>query len=271
MSSRAPAANGAARQRDSRLTLRHNPIGLVCSASLWRSVGYLGSYLVAGSVLFVVGLSAGIIAAGLGITVIAVPLLIAAAEVIRGCAGAERAMLGQAFTEPVRANYPASSGGGLWTQARARWGAGTTWRDLACVVGLWPALLTLTAGVLAIWGTLGAGITLPLWYSRAPALCVGVCGSEAGHGLMIGYYPNGLHGAGHHGLLVDTLPAVLVAAAVFAVAFLLFNYVLVAAARLHAGAVRALLRTPADPLAPAKAVLAGPGPIGPLVGDRLTR
>jgi hypothetical protein len=271
MSTLRPAgAKRLSRQSDSRLTLRHNPIGLIFSASLWRSAGYLGSSLLVGSLLFAVGLGTSIIAAVLGITVVAVPLLIAAAEVVRGCAAVERAMLRQVFSEPVRADYPAPRGDGLWKQARARWGDSTTWRDLGYLVALWPVLQTLAVAVLAVWATFLAGVTVPLWYSRAPGLCVGVCGSNAGHGVMIGYYPNGMHGPGHHGFLVDTLPTALIAAAGFAVAFLLFNYVLVATARLHAQVARALLRRPADPLAPARAVLAAPGPLGPLVGPVLS-
>jgi len=272
MSSQRPAGGKrVSRQSDSRLTLRHNPIALLCSGSLWRSAGYLGSNLIVGSGLFTVALGTGIVAGVLGFTVVAVPLLLGAAEVIRGCATVERGILRQVFTEPVHADYPAPGGDGLWKQARARWGGGTTWRDLAWLTGLWPALLALSVAVLAVWGTFLAGITLPLWYSRAPGLCVGVCGSNTGHGVMIGYYPNGMHGPGHHGFLVNTLPTALVAAAGFAVAFLLFNYALVATARLHAQVARAVLGRPADPLAPAKAVLAGPGPLGPLISTEPAR
>jgi hypothetical protein len=268
---RRAVAERASRQGDSGLTLRLNPISLVFSPSPWQSAGYLLGYLLVSGVLFAIALTSITVALALSITIVAVPLLIAAAEVIRGCAAVQRGMLRQVFTEPVHADYPAPRGDGLWKQARARWAEGTTWRDLACLVGLWPALLTLTVAVLSVWATFFAGITFPLWYSRVPALCLGDCGSETGHGLMIGYYPNGVHGPGHHGVLVHTLPAALLAAAGFAVAFLLFNYVLVAAARLHAHVARALLQTPADPLAPAKAVLAGPGPLGPLVGTQPSR
>ena len=41
-------------------------------------------------------------------------------------------------------------------------------------------------------------------------------------------------------------------------------YVLVITARAHAAVARSLLRGPTDPLAEAKDVLAGPGPLGPL-------
>jgi hypothetical protein len=265
---RPPGAKRGSRQGDSRLTLRHNPLALVFSASLWRSAGYLGSDLIVGSGLFAVALGTGILAAVLGFTVVAVPLLMAAAEVIRGCATVERGMLRQVFTEPVHTDYPAPGGDGLWKQARARWGEATTWRDLAWLVGMWPALLALSLGVLAIWATFLGGITLPLWYSHVTNFSLGVGDStlHGAPGVMIGYFPHGARGPGSQGFYVDSLHNALLAAAGSAVLFLLFNYVLVATARLHAHVARALLRPPADPLAPARAVLAGPGPLGPLVG-----
>jgi hypothetical protein len=67
---------------------------------------------------------------------------------------------------------------------------------------------------------------------------------------------------------VDTLPKALLAAAVFLILFLIFNYVLVLTARMHARVARTLLRPPADPLAEARDVLSRPGPLPPLaVGD----
>jgi hypothetical protein len=271
MSSRRLAgAKRLSRQSDSRLTLRHNPIGLIFSASLWRSAGYLGSSLLVGSLLFAVGLGTSVVAAVLGITVVAVPLLIAAAEVVRGCAAVERAMLRQVFTEPVHADYPAPRGDGLWKQARARWADSTTWRNLAYLVALRPVLQALTLAVLAIWATLLAGVTLPLWYSWAKGVCAGYCNGPSVSGVLIGDYPHRPRVPGDHGLYVHSLSTALLAAAGFAVLFLLFNYVLVATARLQAEAARALLRRPADPLAPARAVLAAPGPLGPLVGPVLS-
>jgi len=271
-SQRAAAPQPAEPRGDSRLTLRHNPIGLVFSASLWRSAGYLGSCLLVGSLLFAVGLATSIVAAVLGITVVAVPLLIAAAEVVRGCAAVERAMLRQAFTEPVHADYPAPRGDGLWKQARARWGDSTTWRDLAYLIAIRPVLQVLAVAVLAVWATFLAGVTLPLWYSHVSGLGIGVGGStlQGPPGVMIGYFPHGVRGPGSQGLYVDSLHNALLAAAGFAVLFLLFNYVLVATARLHAQVARALLGRAADPLAPARAVLAGPGPLGPLVSPVLS-
>lgn len=260
----AAGATHGARRADNRLTLRHNPVGLLFSASLWRSAGFLFGYVLTSGVVFAIVAASVLVSLGLSITIVAVPLLIGAAAVVRGCAELERARLRQVFAEPVRGYYRPPEAHGLWRQARARWAQGTTWRDLSYLFGLWPFLFTLDAAAFATWLCLLAGVALPLWYAWAPAMCAGVCGSEPAHGLLIGYYPNGLHGPGHHGLLVNTLPAALVAAAGFALALLLFNYVLVAVARLHAQVARALLRRPADPLAPARAVLAGPGTLGPL-------
>jgi hypothetical protein len=262
---RSAVAECASPQSDSWPTLRHNPISLVFSPSLWQSAGYLLGYLLLSGVLFAIALTSITAALGLSITIVAIPLLVGAAFVVRGCAEVERGRLRQMLAEPVRGYYRPPDGHGLWRQARGWWGESTIWRDLGYLVGLWPLLFTLDTFVLAVWATFFAGITVPLWYSRVPALCVGFCNNESGHGLMIGYYPNGVHGPGHHGVLVHTLPAAFLAAAAFAVLFLLFNYVLVATARLHAQVARALLRPPADPLAPARAVLAGPGPLGPLV------
>jgi hypothetical protein len=264
MASAPPSVRAADQRDDCLLTLRHNPIGLLVSASLWRSAGYLLGYLLLGGVLFAVALTSITVAIVLSITIVAVPLLTAAAYAIRGCAELERARLRPVFAEPVRGCYRPPERRS-WRPTVARWGEGTTWRDLGYVIGLWPVLFTLDCVVLSIWLTFVAGMTLPLWYSHASDTCVGDCTVRNVPGAMIGYFPNGPHGPGHHGLYVDSLPSALLAAAGFAVLFLLFNYVLVAAARLQAQAARAILGRPSDPLAKARAVLAGPRPLGPLV------
>ena len=58
-------------------------------------------------------------------------------------------------------------------------------------------------------------------------------------------------------------PGARILAATGLVAFLLFNYVLVATARLHATIARALLRAPEDPLREAKEMLHRHGPLDP--------
>ncbi len=253
-----------------RIRADRDPVRLLFSASPWRAAGYLLSYLLVSGILLAVALSASAFALVLGITVAALPLLIAAAWVIRGCASVARLMLNQVLSEPVRGGYPPPQPGGLWRRARAQWGGGATWRDLAYLVGLWPVLFALDTVVFAVWAALLGGVALPLWYSHVDDFCVGYCASPqnapTAPGVMIGNFSRGLHGLASHGLYVDSLHTAVLAAAGFAVLFLLFNYVLVAAARLHGQVSRAVLRHPSDPLAPARQVLTQPGPLGPLVG-----
>jgi len=249
-----------------RLPLRANPVRLVFSASPWLAAGYLLTYLLVSWVLFSVVVTASVVTAILAVTVALVPLLIATAAAIRGCAGFERLRLKLAFREPVRGEYPEPAAPGLWRRARAAWTSGTTWRDIAYLAGLWIPLYVLVTVVFAVWVSFLAGITLPLWYRHVADVCIGYCGSVHTPGLLIGNYPNGPDGLGAHGLWIyNSLgPALLVAGGCL-VAFLLFNYVLVGTARLHARVARTVLCAGPDPLEPVKAVLARPGPLGPLI------
>jgi uncharacterized membrane protein len=264
-----PARNPvlAGDQRDDcLLTLRHNPIGLLLSASLWRSAGYLVGYQLVSGVLFAIAVTTVSVVIAFSFTIIAVPLMLAAAaRVIRGCADVERNRLRPVLAGPGDGCYPPAAGPGSWRQALARWTDGTTWRELAYLVGLMPILTIADTLVLSVWGALAAGITLPLWYSHATGVCIGTCAAPNAPGVMIGYFPHGPHGAGAHGFYGDSLQSALLVAAACAVLFLLMNYVLVAAARLQAKTARAVLGPPSDPLAPARAVLAGPRPLGPLI------
>ncbi len=251
---------------DDRLRLRVNPVRLVFSASPWLAAGYLLTYLLVSWVLFAVVVTAMTLTAVLAVTVALVPLLIATAAVIRGCAQVERVMLGQVIREPVRGRYPASAGPGLWRRARRAWTSSATWRDAAYLAGLWVPLYALDTVVIALWASSLAGITLPLWYRHAADVCIGDCGTQHVPGIMIGHFPNGPHGAQASGLWIyNSLGPALLVAAVCLLVFLLLNYVLVATARLHARVARAVLRGNSDPLGPARAALAEPGPLGPLI------
>ena len=250
---------------DSRLRLPGNPFRLLFSASPWLAAGYLLSYLVVSGVLFAIVVTASVATAALAVTVALAPLLIASAAVIRGCAQAERGRLRQVLREPVRGSYPGSRELGLWRRARAVWASGATWRDVAYLAGLWVPLFTLDTIVFAIWACFLAGITLPLWYRHVADVCIGSCGSKHVPGVLIGSYPNGPHGAGASGLwLYQSIGPALFVAVGCAVAFLLFNYVLVLTARIHGQVAWAVLGTHRDPLGPALQVLAEPGPLGPL-------
>ena len=260
-----PDGNPAQRRAaagDTRLRLYRNPLRLCFSASTWLAAGYLAVYvLITGWVLFSVALTTTVTAACLAITLAGIPLLVAAAAVLRGCANVERARLRRMLPGPVHGGYRQPATPGLMAEVRTRWHDRSTWRDVAYLIGLWVPLFILDTIVFSIWLTLLAAITLPIWY-WAPfqhfphGLTV--------HGAQLGYFPNGPSGPGHWGLYVDTLPKALLAAVVCLVLFLLFNYVLVLTARAHVRIARSLLRAPADPLAEAKEVLTRPGPLGPL-------
>lgn len=253
-------------QSADRLQLSVNPLRLVLSASPWRAAGYLISYLVLSWVTFSVALTAVTTAVALAITMLALPLMIAVAWVVHWCASVERVLLRQIFAEPVRAGYARSDRAGIWARAKAAWRDRAAWRELGYLLGLWAPLYVLDTIVLSVWLTFLAGITLPLWYwaPRGTEMAGYVHGTQV-NGVAIGYFPHGATGPGAWGLYVDTLPKALLAAAIFAVAFLLFNYVLVATARMHGRTARALLRPPADPLEEARGVLTSPGPLGPLM------
>ena len=267
-----PASNGSVAggapgpdEGGTRLRLYRNPLRLAVSPSLWRAAWFLAVYVFAvGWVLFAAALTATLTAAVLLITLAGIPLLVAAAAVLRWCADVERGRLRQVLAGPVRAGYR-PAGAGLLAGARTRWQDPATWRDVAYLVGLWAPLFILDTVVLSVWLTFLAGVTLPAWYwaPRGDA-GLGYTSPTTIHGVTLGYFPHGPHGPGGVGLYVDTLPKALLAAAGFLLLFLIFSYVLILTARTHARVARSLLRAPADPLAPAKEVLAGPGPLGPL-------
>ena len=260
-----PDAGGAA-GRGTRLSLSRNPLRLAVSAAPWRAAWYLAGYVfVTGWLLFAAAFTAAVTAAVCAITLAGIPLLIAAAAVLRWCAEVERRWLRQVLTEPVRGGYRPTTMTGLIAQARSRWRDPATWRDVAYLIGLWAPLFILDTVVLTVWLTFLAGVTLPVWYwAPRGSAGLGYSSTTTVHGVPLGYFPHGPDGRGAVGLYVDTLPRALLAAAVFLILFLIFNYVLVITARAHAAVARSLLRAPADPLAEAKDMLAGPGPLGPL-------
>jgi hypothetical protein len=248
----------------STLRLRRNPVGLLLSPAPWAAFWYLFAYLFTGTVLFAVALTATTAAVGLCVTIAGFPLLIAAAAVVKGCAAAERARLRTVCRDPVGAGYRPVTRPGLMARLTAQWTDPALWRDLTYVLGMYAPLMVLNWAALVVWLVLLAGITLPIWYPYPhQTFTIGVSGGSpsSAHGVQLGYFPHGPHGPGAWGLYVDTLPKALAVAGVCLILFLLFNYVLVAAARLHASIARALLSPGEDPLREAKEVLRRPGPL----------
>jgi Putative sensor len=246
---------------NTRLPLYGNPLHQLIAGSTWRAAWFLLAYLVWGWLLWAVVFAATLTAAVLCITLAGIPLLIAAAGVIRGCANAERWRLREVLAPPLHGRYRAVQRPGILGQVRTRWTDPATWRDFAYLFGLFPLLWTVDFAAILVWLILLGGITVPLWY-WAPVDTFN--NGQSAHGLQFGYFPNGPSGPGSWGWFVGNLHQALIAAGVCLVLFLLFNYVLVGTARLHARIAGALLRSPADPMAEAKEVLARPGPLGPL-------
>jgi hypothetical protein len=243
------------------LSPRRDPLRLVFSKAPWMGAWYLLASLFTGTALFGITLAAVTGGALFGVTVAGIPLLIAAAGVVRWCADAERARL-RPLLGDIAGRYVEAAGDALLGRLATRWRDPATWRDVAYLLGLYVPLFALNCLVLAIWLTFFAGITLPIWYWAPWQTIRGV----RYHGYQLGYFPNGPHGHPGYGFYVDTLPRALAAAAVFVILFLLFNYVVVATARLHAVTARALLRAPEDPLRDAREILSRPGPL-PISGN----
>jgi Putative sensor len=248
----------------SRLRLSWNPVGLLLSPAPWAAFWYLFAYLFIGTVLFSVVLTATTAAVGLCITVAGLPLLIGAAAVVKGGAAAERARLRTVWRDPVNGEYRPVTRPGLMARLTTQWTDPALWGDLAYLLGMYAPLMVLDWAALVVWLIALAGITLPIWY-RYPhqTFTIGVNGgsSSSAHGVQLGYFPHGPHGPGAWGLYVDTLPKALAVAGVCLILFLLFNYVLVLTARLHARIARSLLSPAEDPLWEAKEVLRRPGPL----------
>ena len=228
---------------------------------LWASAWYLLAYMLGGWLLFSVAFTAATTAATLAVTLAGLPLLVAVAATIRGCANVERARTGAFLGQPLGARYREVTEPGVMAGVRTRWKDPATWRDVAYLVGMFVPLLVLDTIVLAVWLYLLSGITLPIWY-RFPEQTFGH--GQVAHGVQLGYFPNGPHGSPGYGFYVDSLPRALIAAAVCLAGFLLFSRVLVLTARAHALVARALLRPAPDPLAHAREVLSRPGPLASL-------
>jgi Putative sensor len=240
---------------------RRNPLSLLATADLWTSVGFLFSYLFLSGIWWGVALAAGITGLVFAVTLAGLPLLVAASQAIRFAASAERGRVRGMLTGPLQGTYQDTSELGIIAKAKGRWQDGATWRDLAYLLGLWAPLWALDLLVTTIWLALISLIAAPTWY-RFPSQ--DLPGGGEAHGIQLGYFPHGPAGPGGHGIYITNLTQALVAAAVGIAGFLLFNYVMIATARAHTRVARALLGPTADPLAPARTVMAGPGPLGPL-------
>ena len=107
-----------------------------------------------------------------------------------------------------------------------------------------------------------AGITLPDLVPAHQTFAIGVSGnSQSAHGFQLGYFPHGPHGHPSWGSTSTRCRRRWLVAAACLILFLLFNYVLVAAARLTRPSPARCSRAGDDPLREAKEVLDRPGPL----------
>ncbi len=247
------------------LPLYANPIRQLFSASTWRATWFLLAYLVMSWVLFAVVFTAATATLALAITLLGLPLLIVTAAAVRWSAAAERLRLGSLVREAPSGGYREPSGRGLLASIRAAWTDPAIWRNIAYLVGLFPFLWALDLTVLTIWVTFIGCVALPAWYWAVPAQKFS---TGTFKGAQFGYFPHGPHGKGAVGIFVDTPAKAIGVALIFLVLSLLFSYVVVLTARMHARVAYSLVGAPGDPLAEAKSVLSQPGPLGPLRAAR---
>ena len=126
-----PASNGSGARGwppadggGTRLRLYRNPLRLAVSPSLWRAAWFLAVYVFAvGWVLFAVVLTATVTAAVLLITLAGIPLLVAAAAVLRWCAGVERGPAAAGARRAGQGQVPAGGRAACWPRPG---GAGRT-------------------------------------------------------------------------------------------------------------------------------------------------
>ncbi|MCM3884200.1 sensor domain-containing protein [Frankia sp. R82] len=223
------------------------------------ATAYLGSYLVVGTVLFGISLTALALGGSLSIIWLGLPFLVGAAGIIRGCAQFERLralLVGirilPAYRQVIRP--------GLLAQLRTRWSDPATLRDCVYLLVLFIPLLIIDTVGLAVWLGFVAMIALPLWYWSIPQTWEDTGVHD--HGVIIGYLPNGPHMSdGGCGVWIGSFPAALMASAVFFVLACLAAYLVVGVARAHAGAAHNLLGLYLDPLTAARQVLDEAGPL----------
>lgn len=238
--------------------MHRNPVRMAFSSGVWASAWYLLSYLVVGTVLFAVVLSMAAASVALSVLWAGLVLLMGVGLIVRGCVHLERGRARAVVPEGLPPIEPLRSGEGFFGTLSALWDR-TTWRGVAYFLGLWVPLFVLDLVTFVLWVVCLGVLSLPIWYRYIPNTFDN--GSTA-HGVVMGYFPDGPHGADKWGFFIGTNTSATVAAVVGLVLFLLWNYVLVAVARVNVNAVRMVVADVRDPLAEARHVLEVPGPLG---------
>jgi signal transduction histidine kinase len=137
-----------------------------------RTYGRIGYMLIAGvlgSIEFVFLVTTISLGVGLAVTLIGIPILIAAVYAWGWLAELERraiqALTGTRIPNPYR---PVPEGGGRWARLRARLADPATWKDLAFLALQFPFGLASSIVALTVLGVGIQTLTAPLWYWALP-------------------------------------------------------------------------------------------------------
>jgi hypothetical protein len=230
-----------------------DPVRLLFSPAPWVAFWYLFVSIVLGSLWFAAAFSGLAAGATLSIVWLGLPVFAFALALTRRMAGVERRRVRVLRQPPIPRPYRPVRARELRPRLAERLRDPAARRDAVLLVSLWVPLLLLDTLAVTVWLAGLWLVSLPIWYRYVPQT---FDNGTAGHGVSLGNFPNGPHGGGSWGFLVDDMNSALIAAAVgLGLLVLIGNYVLVAAARAHAAVTRSMLAPAADPLAEARQML----------------
>src|SRR4051794_27864715 len=196
----------------------------------WTRLAYLLIALPMASLYFsvlVTGLSTG---AGLAVTLVGIPILVATMYVWRWLAGVERWLAARLLKEEIASPYRPVTERGWWPRLRVRLADPATWKDLAYLFLLFPlALATFTIVTVVLAVALGA-LFAPAWYWAIPG------------GIALG--------ATHIDELWEALVAVPAGALLLLAGLRIVNWL----GALHGAFARVMLGTTGDPVLEAQVV-----------------
>jgi hypothetical protein len=136
-------------------------------AVMGLDVAYLVTGLPAGIITFTVVVTGLSLAAGLAITLIGIPLLLATLYVGRWLADVEQLRASWALGERYRRHRRVWRGG-LWSRFKAAVSDGGAWRDQAWSVALLPVGVAGFTAAVTLWSTALGMLTSPLWFWALP-------------------------------------------------------------------------------------------------------
>ena len=129
--------------------------------------GYLLVGLPLGVATFTIAITGLSLAAGLAITLIGIPVLVATLFAVRGIAHLERRRAGALLGEPVT-DIERSWRGRPWQTTKAATTDPAAWRDVAWSLLLLPVGTAGFTVAVTLWSTALGFVTSPLWYWALP-------------------------------------------------------------------------------------------------------